>query len=93
MYLIPLVRVNRAIASTIILPEEPIKAIAISEIISAIEPILNFKEFIVYTMAIMYRPEYSSGILEIYKKHKLVYKEAEICCLLLFLSYFIIQNI
>lgn len=92
MYLIPLIRVNRAIASTILLPDEPFKAIAISEIVSTIEPILNFKEFIVYTLAIMYRPEHSIGILEIYKKHKLVYKEGEICCLLLFLSYFIIQN-
>jgi hypothetical protein len=93
MYLIPLIRLNRAIASTIILPDEPIKAIAISEIISAIEPILNFKEFMVYTVAIMYRPEYSSEIIKIYEKRKLVYKEAEIYCLLVFLSYFIIQNI
>ena len=69
MYLIPLIRVNRAIASTILLPDEPFKAIAISEIISTIEPILNFKEFIVYSIAIMYKPEYSSGIIEIYTKH------------------------
>ena len=31
MYLIPLIRLNRAIATTLIIPNEPVKAIAISE--------------------------------------------------------------
>ena len=93
MNLISLIRINRAIVSTVLLPEHPIKSIAISEIVSVVEPLLNFKEFFVYTIAIIYRPECTSMILEIYKKNKLVYREAEICGLLLFLSYFYIQNI
>lgn len=93
MHLVPMIRINRAIVSAIINSNHPIAGIAFSEIISFIEPILNPRVFMVYTLAIMNKPEFAGAIVEIYKKHKLIYYQAEICCLLLFLSTLIIQNI
>ena len=41
MYLVPLIRANRAIAASLIFPENPLPAIAASEVISVIGPILK----------------------------------------------------
>ena len=41
MYLVPLIRANRAIAASLIFPENPLPAIAVSEVISVIGPILK----------------------------------------------------
>ena len=45
MQLIPLLRVNRALASVMICPDHPVKAIAISEVVSVIGPFLNPKMY------------------------------------------------
>ena len=41
MYLVPLVRANRAIAASLIYPSHPIQAVIISETISILAPLLD----------------------------------------------------
>lgn len=94
MYLIPFIRINRALASTLLMPNEPIKAIAISEIVTLFGPFLNpymYKKIINMTIILMYIPNYSSNILEYYKNENLKYNQAEICLILLF-NLFLIFN-
>ena len=96
MYIVPLLRINRALAATLICPEDPIKAVAVSEIVSVIGPMLNpkiFSRIIAYTVAFMYQPMYASAIIDIYKKNDYIYYQAELCCLLLFVISLLIQNI
>lgn len=86
--LLPFIRINRALASTLILPNEPIKAIAISEITSVFLPLLNknnYNYIIGYVLAFMYAPNYASAIIYIYKNKELIYHQSEICFLLLFI--------
>ena len=94
MYLIPFIRINRALASTLLMPNEPIKAIAISEIVTLFGPFLNpymYKKIINMTIILMYIPNYSSNILGYYKNENLKYNQAEICLILLF-NLFLIFN-
>ena len=87
MYLVPFIRINRAVASLFVLPNEPIKAIAISEIVSVFGPFINpymYKKIINMTIILMYIPNYSGYVLQYYKNENLKYNEAEICFLLLF---------
>jgi len=94
MYLIPFIRINRALASTLLMPNEPIKAIAISETVTLFGPFLNpymYKKIINMTIILMYIPNYSSNILEYYKNENLKYNQAEICLILLF-NLFLIFN-
>lgn len=57
MYLVPLIRTNRAIAASLIYPEHPIQAIEISEVISVFGPFFNpnmYNKIIGIMFAIMY---------------------------------------
>ena len=95
MYLIPFIRFNRAIATTLIIPNETIKAIAISEIISVIGPFLNpymYKKILSLTLVLMYIPNYSLYFMDYYNEEKLIYNQAEICSLLLFVLTLVLQK-
>ena len=94
--LYPFIRLNRAIASCIIFPDHPIKAIAISESMSVILPLLNPKNFLnilSFLLTLSYCPDYAGYIFEIYNKQFIKYNQAEICLLLLFILTFYIENI
>jgi hypothetical protein len=96
MYLVPLIRTNRAIAASLIYPEHPIQAIAISETISVLGPFFNpnmYNKIIGIMFAIMYMPNYSSYFLNYYYKQNLLHDQAEISCLLLFVLIFGINYI
>lgn len=96
MYLVPLIRTNRAIAATLIYPEHPIQAIAISEFVSVLGPFFNpnmYNKIIGIMFAIMYMPNYSNYFLNYYYKQNLLHDQAEICCLLLFVLIFGINYI
>ncbi len=96
MYLVPLIRTNRAIAASLIYPEHPIQAIAISETISVLGPFFNpnmYNKIIGIMFAIMYIPNYSSYFLNYYYKQNLLHDQAEISCLLLFVLIFGINYI
>ena len=90
MYLVPLIRTNRAIAASLIYPEHPIQAIAISEVISVLGPFLNpnmYNKIIGIMFAIMYMPNYSSYFLNYYYKQNLLYDQAELFVFIMSLDY------
>ena len=96
MYLVPLIRTNRAIAASLIYPQHPIRAIAISEIVSVLGPFFNlnmYNKIIGIMFAIMYMPNYSNYFLNYYYKQNLLHDQAEICCLFLFVLIFGINYI
>ena len=96
MYLVTLIRTNRAIAASLIYPEHPIQAIAVSETISVLVPFFNpnmYNKIIGIMFAIMYMPNYSSYFLNYYYKQNLLHDQAEITCLLLFVLIFGINYI
>jgi len=87
MYLVPLIRANRAIAASLIFPENPLQAIAVSEVISVIGPILKpdlFPRILGTIMAMMYQPYYANYYIKKYHELNNIHNKAEICCLLLF---------
>ena len=87
MYLAGLIRANRAIAASLIYPEDPIQAIAISEIASVIIPTLNpnlFPRILGTIVAMMYQPNFANYYIKKYHKLNNIHNEAEICTLLLF---------
>ena len=87
MYLSPLIRFNRAISSTLILPDHPIKAIAISEVVSILIPILNttyYARTIGHIMAFLYNPSFISSILENYEKPFKIYYQLELFLFIIF---------
>lgn len=96
MYLIPIVRANRAIAGSLLYPEHPLQAIAVTEIISVIGPFLNpkmYTKIMALTLAMMYNPTFSSLFIENYQKTQNYYYQAEICTSILFILTLAIQYI
>ena len=95
MYLSPLIRINRAVASTLILPDHPVQAIALSEMITVFAPLLNpsfYSRTIVHIITFMYNPRFAWYILKNYEKADIVYNQAEISLLILFNIYLIITK-
>jgi len=91
MYLIPLVRTNRAIAASLLYPQHPIQAIAISEIFSVIGPFFNpkmYSKIMALTICMMYQPNFSHHFLDYYQNNQNIYYKTEICTSLLFISYY-----
>ena len=89
MYLVPLIRANRAIAACLIFPEHPFQAIAASEVISVIGPILKpdlFPRILGTIMAIIYQPYFANYYIKKYHELNNLHNQAEICSLLLFIS-------
>tara|TARA_B100001175_G_scaffold91860_1_gene77617 strand:- start:1944 stop:2303 length:360 start_codon:yes stop_codon:yes gene_type:complete len=96
MYLIPLVRTNRAIAASLLYPQHPIQAIAISEIFSLIAPFLNpkmYSKILALTICMMYQPNFSHFFIQNYQKTQNYYYQAEISSSLLFILTLAIQYI
>lgn len=96
MQLHSFVRLNRAVSAVLLL-NEPLKGIALSECLSVLLPLLNIQtmyEQMGVIIAIAYAPHYSSAIIQKYSKQKnakiIVYLQAEICCILLFISCWIV---
>ena len=88
MYLTPYIRANRAIAASLIYPENTLKAIAISELSSVIIPILNPKllpRILGTFFAIMYNPNFAHYYIKKYHELNTIHNQAEICSLLLFI--------
>ena len=94
--LYPLIRINRAIASCIIYPDHPIKAIAISEIVSVVGPLLNPKNYLrilSFLLTVSNNPHFAGHIFEIYNKPFIKYNQAEIILLLIFILTIYLKNI
>ena len=92
--LYPGIRFCRAISAVVLFPEHLPQAVATSEVISVIGPMLNpnyFSTTIGYMLAIVYQPSFASHILKKKAETNMVYKQAEICLILLFLAYMLIK--
>ena len=93
MFLIPLVRLNRAITSCYILPLEPIKSIALSELISVLIPLFDnriFAKMFGHIKAILYSPNFTLQFIKSYEKSEIYYYNSELIflfCINLFLIY------
>ena len=95
MYLIPLIRANRAISACILYPEHPIQAIAISEIASVVLPLFTpklFPKIIALMLAIIYAPNFASSYIKNFNEVNHLHYQAEICSILLFIAYYYLQN-
>ncbi len=91
MYLIPIIKINRAIACSLIFPEHTIQTIAISEFLSLFLPLFNphyYSKTIAHIICFIYNPIFAPYILKNYEKADIIYKEAEICLILLFNLFF-----
>jgi hypothetical protein len=89
MYLVPLIRANRAIAASLIFPENPLPAIAASEVISVIIPLLKpdlFPRILGTIIAVMYQPYFAHYYIKKYHELNNLHNGSEICSLLLFIS-------
>ena len=89
MYIYPLIRANRALITTLMMPQHPIQAVLLSETFSIILPLLNIRTYVkILTLVsiISYAPQYSSEIIKLYYNEYNIYNQAEICCLLLLTS-------
>jgi hypothetical protein len=85
-----ILRMNRAIALNILIPNNLLVVTASSEIISVLGPYINPKtrqEVIGTCYAIIYAPKFSKYILDIYTKKNLVDIQKEIILLLIFIIY------
>jgi len=95
MYLLPAIRINRAISATLLYPEHPIQAIAASECISVFSPFLNpkmYSRIFSIILAFMYFPSYTTLYLKYFEKQNLKHYQAEIILLILFIFTYGIQN-
>jgi hypothetical protein len=94
--LYPLVRAGRIASACALFPGHELTAIAGSEIASVVLPLINPKTItrIVGTvMAMSYAPRYTSFFIKNYQKQDLVYMQAEVCFMLLFILNAIINKI
>lgn len=99
MHLYPIVRFSRAVSAALILHNDYLNGIAISEIGSVVLPFINISsifEYIAYISAIMYAPQFSSAIIDKYvsniENRNLVYLQAEICTIMFFIFFMVIDK-
>ena len=94
MYLIPLIRTNRAISACILMPDYPIQAIAASEIVSYICPFIKYPPFdlniIGFSIYLIYEPEYAHEIMQKYKELDIIYYKLECLLLLIFIANYML---
>ena len=93
MYIIPLIRTQRAIAACSIYPQHPLQAIAISEILSLTLPFIKNSTFntdiLVFMFYFFYSNEHALHLIEQYKqKDILFYKYENISLFIYLLAYF-----
>ena len=95
MLLIPLVRSYRAVSACLICPEHPIQAIAVSEFVSVIGPMLNpdlFTKILGTIYALAFNPSFAHYYIKTYHDLNTIHNQAEICTTLLFIATMIAYN-
>lgn len=93
MYLIPLVRINRAVSCCLLFPHHPFEALASTEIISYIGPFINYPPFnvnlICFTIYLLYDRSYTNEIIKLYLDKNLFLYQLEYVLLSLFILLFL----
>lgn len=91
MYLIPLIRTSRAITACTILPNNPIIAVSISEIISYVLPFINnsfiyaFNDMILFLFYYYYYNESAIQIIQKYKNKYINFYKLEFISIFIYL--------
>ena len=89
--LYPAIRVQRAMASSLLFPNHPIEAVAITEIVGTILPLLNppvYKQLIGYVYWLICTPLYTINHIYLYERpQSLKYYYTELIGLLLLIIY------
>jgi len=97
MYLIPIIRSSRAVAACTLMPSHPVEAIAVSEIISLVLPFIKNStmntDILIFMFYFFTDTDHALQLIEQYKQKDLLYYQSEICCLLLYLLNFFINNL
>ncbi len=93
--LIP-IRIGRVAAATLLFPEHEIPAIAASEMISVLAPVLNksFMEKVLHAIVVtIYAPRFSHAyISKLSNNDNENYQQAEVCTMLLFFLTYALYN-
>jgi len=83
-----LLRMNRAMILSTLVPDHKIAAVAGSELISIIGPYINPKtssDALAFAFAILYTPDFTRYFLDLYTKKNLIYLQTEIFVTLVFI--------
>lgn len=83
-----LLRMNRAMILTTLVPDHKIAAVAGSEILSVLGPYINPKtsqDALGFAFAILYTSDFTSYFLDLYTKKNLIYLQTEIFVTLVFI--------
>ena len=86
MYLIPLLRLNKAISTA--LPIHPIQAIAAAELITVLGPFNSsemYKKIFTLFMTIIYAPQFANYIIQNYNEEYKLYYQTQTDFLLFFI--------
>lgn len=97
MYLIPLIRSGRAVAACTLFPLQPVQSVAVSEVISLVLPFIKnsimSSDILIFMFYFFNNTEQALQLIEEFKEKDLLYYQSEICCLLLYLLNFTINNL
>lgn len=95
MFMVPFLRINRAIAASLINPNHIIESIIVSETISVLGPMFNpkfYAKIIALSIVVIYKPSFIDVIIKKHNDENLLYYQAELCTLLLFIFTICIQK-
>ena len=95
MLLGPVVRLNRAVTAILVLHNEPLNAIAISESVSFLAIILNpdsLRNFIASMYAISYAPFMTYEILKRYENQSRPFLQAELIATFLLITFILLEH-
>ena len=95
MFMVPFLRINRAIAASLINPNHILESIAVSEAISVLGPMFNpkfYAKIIALSIVVVYKPSFIDVIIKKHNDENLLYYQAELCTLLLFIFTMCIQK-
>ena len=90
------IRIGRAVSASLLFATHEISAIAVSEVVSVLAPVLNpqFLERVLGAIvAMMYAPRFSHEIVSKLSYDTKKYQQAEICTMLLFFLTFTLYHI
>ena len=92
MYIIPAIRTTRALSACTLLPNNPLLAIATSEILSVVCPFIKNStmnsDILVFMFYFFYNNEYALTFIEEYKNKDIIYYNYELLTSLLFLLFY-----
>ena len=83
-----LLRMNRAISVSLLFPNNKLEAVALSEVLSIIEPYINPRtqsKAMGLAFSILYAPEFASYLINVYNKENIKQIKLEILLLFIFI--------